>query len=457
MPSPRRPRRIRILILIIPALLFACGTFGEAAEGSPAAQPAPTRTLAGGGSSQTEDVSSGTAETPAETKAPTPTYTVAHTATPPGSAITTRFISDLDTKPYADQKKTTGGDEFHNNRYERPFTSGEMEYLSDVDLTRVVMALVDPWIYITFEFAEPRAEGIGHTRYGAEFDLNKDGRGEYLVWGVSPPDGEWTTDGVEIWHDTNSDVGGPNPQQTDAPWDEGDGYDEILFAGGQGADPDMAWIRRIEGGEKVQLAFKFSVLNNAGSFLWNGLADLGVQDPAWLDYNDHFEQEDAGSPLPVQTTLYPVKELWGIDNTCRDPFGFTPTGNEPGLCLYTGTISGKVFRDRGPGNPPSTIDNGILDANEPGLSLGTVRLGQGGVCASPGYASVSPDGGGNYAFTAVPIGKYCVWWDYSVLSPYYQTTGNSVTITLVPGAHEVANFGMDWEEEPTIEVPGPLN
>ncbi|MFN2298152.1 MAG: hypothetical protein ACK2UB_04835 [Anaerolineales bacterium] len=454
MSLPRRSIVFRILVLAIPAALLSCGTFTKSAEGSPEAQYSPTRTLAGGGSAQTEDVSSGTAETPAETEAPTPTYTVVHTATPPGSAITTRFISDLDTKPFADQKKTTGGDEYHSNRYERPFTSEEMEYLSDVDLTRVVMALVDPWIYLTFEFAEPRAEGIGHTLYGAEFDLNKDGRGEYLVWGVSPPDGEWTTDGVEIWQDTNLDVGGPNPQLADAPWDEGDGYDENLFDSGQGADPDMAWIRQIEGGDKVQLAFKFSVLNNTGSFLWNGLADAGVQDPAWLDYNDHFEQEDAGSPLPVQTALYPVKDLWGIDNTCRDAFGYTPTGNEPGLCLYTGTISGTVFRDRAPGNPPSTIGNGILDANEPGVGVGTVSLGQ-GACFSTGYADTSPDGAGNYSFTAVPIGTYCVY--YQIPSGYLLSSGSVVTVNLVPNGHKVVNFGIDWEESPTLEVPGPLN
>jgi hypothetical protein len=84
---------------------------------------------------------------------------------------TTRFITDLDTKPYADQKKTIGGDEYHNNRWERPFTAEEMEYLSDVDLTRVEMKIAAPWIYITFEIADPRAEGIGETLYGVEFDI----------------------------------------------------------------------------------------------------------------------------------------------------------------------------------------------------------------------------------------------------------------------------------------------
>jgi hypothetical protein len=450
MSLPRRSIVFRILVLILTAVLLSCSLFEKAAGDSPPAQPSPTRTAEReGGLSETAEAGSS-----AETEAPTPTYTIVHLATPPGSSVTTRFITDLDTKPYADQKKTIGGDEYHNNRYERPFTSEEMEYLSDVDLTQVVMAIVDPWVYITFEFAEPRAEGIGHTIYGAEFDLNKDDRGEYLVWGVSPPDGEWTTDGVAVWQDTNFDVGGPNPQQADAPWDEGDGYDENLFASGQGPDPDLAWIRQIEDGEKVQLAFKFSVLNNAPSFLWNGLADAGVQDPAWLDYNDHFEQEDAGSPLPVQTKYYPVKELWGVDNTCRDPFGFTPTGNEAGLCLYTGTITGTVFRDYADVNPPATVDNGVLDANEPPLpGNGPINLGQ-GACPSTGYQSAVSDGAGHYSFAGIPIGAYCVNFDVPMPDPsYYTTTPTHVTVNLAPGETEVVNFGLNWEEPEVPEVP----
>jgi hypothetical protein len=455
MPHPRRPHRFRAFIFVLPALILACSLFGAEAGGSPAAQPSPTRTAAGerNGPSGTVDTSADTAE-PAETSSPTPTFTIVHLATPPGSAGTTRFITDIKTKDYAPQKKAVGGDEYHNNRWERPFTAEEMEYLSDVDLIRVEMKIADPWVYITFEFVEPRAEGVGQTLYGAEFDLNKDGRGEYLAWGASPPSGEWTTDGVEVWQDTNFDVGGPVPQQSDAPWLTGDGYDKNLVSSGRGADPDLAWIRQIEGGAKVQLAFKYSVLNNASQFLWNGLADAGVRNPAWLDYNDHFTQKEAGSPLPVQTTFYPLKELWGIDNTCRDPFGFTPTGNEAGICLYTGTISGTVFRDQGAGNPPATVDNGIFDANEPVMvGTGPVNLGQ-GACPSTGYLSTTTGGAGTYSFAGIPIGAYCVNFDLPLPTPlYYLTTPIHVTVNLGPGETEVVNFGINWTNPDIPEPP----
>jgi hypothetical protein len=370
----------------------------------------------------------------------TPTYTIVHLATPPGTTGTTRYITDFKTKDYAPQKKAVAGDEYSNNRWERPFTAETMEYLADVDLIRVEMRITAPWVYLTFEFVEPRAEGIGETMYGAEFDLNRDGRGEYLIWGVSPADGEWTTDGVEIWQDTNYDVGGATPQGTNAPWDKGDGYDRNLFAAGVGDDPDLAWIRQIEGGKKVQLAFKYSVLNNAAQFLWNGLADLGVRKPAWFDYNDHFTQEQAGSPFPIQTKFYPLKEIFGLDNTCRDAYGFTPTGTEAGLCMYYGSISGTVFRDYN--------EDGILNSGEPGLSLGTVTLGR-GACPTSGLNSMVPSGSGAYAFADLLIGAYCVHLNIMFAEPsHHMTTPVSATLTLAPGDAKVVNFGINWIDPP---------
>ncbi len=267
------------------------------------------------------------------TAAATPTATAGHTRTPPGADGATRYVLDPITRDYAPQKKSpSGSDEYQNNRFERPYTAETMEYLPDVDLIRVDLRIAPPWIYVTFVTAGPRPEGIGRTMYGAEFDVDRDGRGEYLIWGAMPAGAEWTTEGVEVWRDTNSDVGGPIPVLTNAPWSGGNGYDQKNFPGGQGADPDLAWIRQLEAG-KIQLAFSLLAIGNAPQFLWNGLADFGVRRPDWFDYNDHFTQGEAGSPLPVQADYYPLKALYGIDNTCRDAYGFTPAGTEPGLCV----------------------------------------------------------------------------------------------------------------------------
>ncbi len=341
------------IFLPILSFLLGCTLTGTSAGPNPATQtalaqsiiqystlaagrfPSPTATQMG----VRPNTPTVTAPPPADTDTPTailtsaPTATAGHTATPPGAGGITRFIIDAETRDYAPQQKVASGSDVHLfNRYERPFTAETMEYLSDVDLTRVDLSITPPWVYLTFHIAEPRAEGIGQTMYGVEFDTNRDGRGEYLIWGTSPRDGNWTVEGMEVRRDTNADVGGPNPQWANAPWTGGNGYDRVLFSSGLGADSDLAWIRQLDEGRKIQLAFKYIAIGNAEFFLWNGIADYGLRRPEWFDYNDRFTQSEAGSPLPIQAELYPLRALWGIDNTCRDAYGYEPTGMELGLC-----------------------------------------------------------------------------------------------------------------------------
>jgi len=370
------------------------------------------------------------------TFSPMPTVTPAHTQTPPGATGTTRYITDPLTRDYAPQKKSpSGSDVYQNNRYERPYTAEAMEYLPDVDLTRVEMRIAPPWVFITFFIAGMRPEGTGRTMYGAEFDVNRDGRGEYLIWGASPADGKWTADRVEVWKDSNADVGGPSPQSTNAPWTGGNGYDQKIFPGGQGADPDLAWIRQIEGGLKIQLAFKYSAIGNAPAFLWNGLADNGVRRPDWFDYNDHYTQGEAGSPLPLQADYYPLQALFGIDNTCRDAYGFSPAGSEAGLCLYEGTIRGQVAWD---------IDHsGSLDATELTMAMiagDTVSLGQ-GACPAAGFRTAVTDAEGRYSFPALTHGTYCVGLIHAIPHPI---SIPPVTVNLSPGENEVVNLAVPW-------------
>ena len=309
--------------------IYQYSTFGPA---SPTPRP-PLPT--GGGATRTPSATPTPTVSPTATSTATvpPTATAAHLATPPGTGGATRYVVDASSKDYAAQKRAaSGADAYALNRYERPFTSQTMGYLPDVDLTRAELRVDPPWVYVTLWYVAARPEGVGKTMYGAEFDVDRDGRGNYLIWGASPAGENWTTDGVEVWQDANFDVGGPRPQLADAPWSGGNGYDRKVFSGGQGADPDLAWIRRAPGGSAVQLALKYSAIGEAKKFFWNGLADIGVRRPDWFDYNDHFTQSAAGSPLPIQPDYYPLQELWGVDNTCRDASGFTPDPGEAGLC-----------------------------------------------------------------------------------------------------------------------------
>jgi hypothetical protein len=355
MPRKRCFSKCGLAWLPIPVILLGCALAGAAPGTNPATQTALAHsvlqyaTLAAGRFPTATHTPEGfrpdpptvtATPPPADTPAPTetlpsaPAETVGHTATPPDAGGVTRYIIDAMTRDYAPQQKVASGSDDHlHNRYERPYTAETMDYLSDVDLTQVDLSISPPWVYLTFHIAQPRPEGIGQTLYGVEFDTNRDGRGEYLIWGASPPDGEWTAAGVEVRRDANADVGGQNPQWANAPWTDGDGYEKVLFASGQGADPDLAWIRQVGDGHQIQLAFKYIAIGNAVFFLWNGVADFGLRRPDWYDYNDRFTQSEAGSPLPIQAELYPLHALWGIDNTCRDAYGYEPTGMELGLCM----------------------------------------------------------------------------------------------------------------------------
>lgn len=430
--------RVRFLLFCLAMLLPLACNFPQVAAARPAESMVTQTIYFSGDAGEIPATPSETARVETSTLTPsfTPTFTIVHLATPPGSPGTTRYITDPETRDYAPQRKSlSGSDAYPVNRFERPYTAGTMEYLADVDLTRVEMKIAAPWVYILFFIAGPRMEGIGETMYGVEFDVNRDGRGDYLIWGASPAGTDWTTEGVELWKDTNADVGGPDGQLTNAPWTGGDGYDQRVFSGGQGADPDLVWIRAMAGGTQIQLAFKYFAIGNASSFLWNGLADNGVRRPDWFDYNDHFTQGEAGSPLPIQADYYPLKALFGIDNTCRDAYGFAPTGSEAGLCLYEGTIRGQVAWD---------IDHsGSLDSTELTIALiagDTITLGQ-GACPTAGYRTAVTDTEGRYAFLALPPGTYCVGLIHTVPNPISIAP---VTVSLSPGENETVDLPVPW-------------
>jgi len=61
-------------------------------------------------------------------------------------------------------------------------------------------------------------------------------------------------------------VGGPHPISADAP-QAGSGYDEMIFAQGQGADPDAAWIRLASSNPThIQIAFKDALIGSPAKF-----------------------------------------------------------------------------------------------------------------------------------------------------------------------------------------------
>ncbi len=228
------------------------------------------------------------------------------------------------------EKSARNGDEFRINRFERPFTANDMEYLPHIDIVGMSMTKDDTWYYVQIKLAgvDPQTGEMSGI-YGVEFDLNIDGKTEILLLANGPLGPDWTTDGVTAYVDNNGDIGGVSSRPDDIY--TGNGYETIVFDSGQGDDPDAVWARASKDNAIVEIAFKQETLRDFPKWMWNPLASANPLDPTKFYFNDTFTEERAGS-ANRGSEYYPVKELAAFDNTCRVPANFEATGSEPMGC-----------------------------------------------------------------------------------------------------------------------------
>ena len=258
----------------------------------------------------------------------------------PGSPIgkTTQFqtVNDQTNENTASQKRAFGGDDFKNGKYERPFDQN-MNYLPLADLKLIQLNRVDPlWVYVLFKVNQPLTSSQDvKTNFMVEIDTDLDSRGDLLIITGMPKDTKWSTQSVMILTNPDLNVGGQKVVKPDPTLSEGRGYYEEMFNDGKGNDPDLAWSRLSKvDSSVVEIAFKNTLTGGEkGKFIWLPWSDVGMLDWSMFEFNDHFTLEQAGSPMKDDTINYPLKALWGVDNTCRVPSGFsTPTGSMPGIC-----------------------------------------------------------------------------------------------------------------------------
>ncbi|MBN1304282.1 MAG: hypothetical protein JXA13_07590 [Anaerolineales bacterium] len=274
-----------------------------------------------------------------------PTAAIVHVSMPEDAKVSGAINYDVESQSTASEKRAPYGESYKLNRFERPFTQNDMTYLPDIDILYFYLISKAEYYYIFIELIgsnpnNPDAE----IHYGVEIDLELDGHGNYLIWASQPYSTEWSTDPIKIFSDQNSDTGGPSTGNSDAP-SSGNGYETLIFENGLGDDPDLAWVRIDPGNPNIiQFALKASLFDGDSSFLWNVLADAGVKDPGKYNYNDHFTEEEAGSAVKGNE-FYPPKQLFAFDNTCRSPYNFNPTYDEPLIC------PGPEMPAPGPGEP----------------------------------------------------------------------------------------------------------
>lgn len=106
--------------------------------------------------------------------------------------------------------------------------------------------------------------------------------------------------------------------------------------------------------------------------------------------------------------------------------------------------------------------NGLLEPDEPGISDVVISLGAGN-CPAAGLTTVSSDEDGDYVFTDLAAGTYCVSIDETAVpnaeileTGIWSSTSDGVagaTITLTAGeVHTSVNFGWDYAFLPVPEV-----
>jgi hypothetical protein len=448
------------MTLCLALILAACGSLPGGGDSEAEVETAVAQTLAArqaqATSAPTQAATSTMEATPEATLEPsaTPRPPVEHQTMPGSPNSVTRFLTDVSSAGTGPNGEAAG-EVYESNILERPFVAEGMSYQPQLDLSRGELDNEPPWYYVSIDLgARPSQD---QAAYGVELDLDADGRGDWNIYGLAPASSEWTTEGVWAYTDSNNDVGGAQPMSQDS--SPGDGYDQLVFDQGYGeGDPDAAWIRLAPSGNQVQLAFKQTLIG-ANSFLWGIWADAGPQDPAMFDYHDNYTLAEAGSPLSSNAN-YPLKQLEAVDSSCRDAFNLVTTGQEPGLCILPGSISGVVWKDRClltggdggeplvlgkgcTGDPPDWSSDGVYEPDwEPGIGGVTVDLGS-GACTSTGLATDTTDSSGRYRFDGLQPGTYCV----SIELFDYGNDGE-----LIPGGWRVPDTGGGTRARYTIDL-----
>ncbi len=270
-----------------------------------------------------------TATVPPTTVPPTPTAAIIHTMTP-AEPKTGKLLYDVESSGTAPEKRAPYGDSYDINRLERPFAQ-DMSYISGLDISTFVVSKDNDWWYVSIQLIGIDPNNTPDINYGVELDLDHDGFGDYLIWAHPPYTNQWNAAAVQIYQDQNHNTAGLSVGKTDAPMFPTDGYETLIFDGiAGGKDPDMAWVR-VETGTPATVQFAFKQSWSGTVFMLGVIADAGLKDPRKLDYVDRFTIAEAGSPMK-ENLYYPLKALFLVDNTCREAYGFAPSGFEPRLC-----------------------------------------------------------------------------------------------------------------------------
>lgn len=257
----------------------------------------------------------------------------------PGEPILSYWATDCSTGKYTPSPENpvigVGCDEWNRNFLERPTDLALTAYYPHLDIVRFQMGKDANWIYADISmFKYPGEESVLDGVYSLEMDFDVDGDGDLLIMAIAPsgyPIGEWHTLGVQVWADTNDDIGGSKRILADDA-EPGDGFESLVFDQGLGPDPDLAWARiSPQDNGTVQFAFKRTLPPTSGAFLWWAWTSQVGFEPGLYDLVDHFGADEHGQldntcrwifngppqPVPNICSFQQAKPNKGDDNTCE--------------------------------------------------------------------------------------------------------------------------------------------
>ena len=276
-----------------------------------------------------------------------------------------------------------GCDDWERNRYERPFNpTGQDVYFADLDILAGELGQAGDWYYVRIALSGLR-EASTHPdgAYAVEIDSDLDGRGDLLILAASPGSSggvDWSAGGMQVWEDSNRDVGASTPAQPDST-SSSDGYDHLIFDGEASRNPDLAWSRFIPGPTAiVELAFDRALFSDPSQFKWR-LWAADHLDPALMDFHDTVPRSHAGDAYAFQPN-YPSNELHHLDSTCT---GYWPglDNDDPNLCLHDPFIP--VAGE--PAFPPQRSPTG-LPSSLPAIPSATITATPGAISPSATFS-----------------------------------------------------------------------
>jgi hypothetical protein len=261
-----RSKNFNVYLAMTMLVLFvlACGA-PTAPEGPVATEAAPADAPVAGDVAPTEAAPS-----------------IQHTDIPVGLPEKTSGVAgDFDSSKVLSSGSLVGGDRFTFGRFERPFNANTMDvYFSQIDIVNTEVFQDDVFIYARISLKDLGASSSQTAQYAVELDTTRNGKANWLVIVGKPESTEWTVNGVQVYQDTNNDVGGEMPYLTDTNPVAGDGFDQLFFDQGQGDDPDTAWVRiSPNDANMVEVSIKRAAIGSPNQFLINMWAGHNL-DPA---------------------------------------------------------------------------------------------------------------------------------------------------------------------------------